>query len=452
MAGDRPTVNYADFCIAIDPQRTLNYGDKNDRLCYVDFTPIRGDKMIRKLKNRIITYGDKRTCSLFMGHVGCGKSTELLRLKKELENDKFFVIYFKGDDYLDKSDISIAGVLFVIAGQVARSLEKEISPVSGKLQQLVLDFRDTLFTEFTVEAQAEIVGQKVAIDSAKKELKLSTIFGDLTMRAKNDPKWRTRLNDYVTPQLTPLIEGINKDLIRPGIEQLKVMGYRGLTIIIDNLDRIDNRSLASGRSSQELLFIDKAEDLASLDCHTVYTMPLRLRFSGDFGGLKNRFSFKPECLPMVPTMTPDGDVLTEGIEKLKQMVFARVLPGLSEEERVDQALNIFESEELLERVCRVSGGHIRGLFRLLLQWAEEEMLLPLTKESLEEVIGEEAREMQFRISEEEWALLRRVHRSKEVSEELQYQKLIRTQKVFEYSYSKRTWFDVNPILLEGDKL
>ncbi len=452
MAEHSPSINYADFCIAVDPQRTLNFGDEGDRLCYIDFTPIRGDKVIRKLKSRIMTHRDKGTCSLFMGHVGCGKSTELLRLKKELEQEKFFVVYFKGDDYLDKSDVSIAGVLFVIAGQVSQALEQTISPVSGRLQQLVLGFRDTLFTELEVEAQAKLGGQKLGVDSGKKELKLSTIFGDLTMRAKNDPKWRTRLNDYVTPQLTQLIYGINNDLIRPGIEQLKEMGYRGLTIIIDNLDRVDDRPSASGRSKQELLFLDKAEDLASLDCHTVYTMPLRLRFSNEFGALKNRFSFKPECLPMVPTMTREGNVLKEGIDKLKQMVLARALPSLSEEERMDRVSEIFENEDVLERLCRASGGHVRELFRLLLQWAEEETGLPLTTDSLKEVIDEEAREMQLRISAAEWALLRQVHESKEVSDELEYQQLIHTQMVFEYSYGRGPWFDVHPLLLEGDKL
>ena len=451
MATDS-SLDYGAFFRAINPSKTLDISKESDRRYYIDFTKVRGDKVIRKLKHRIVTLSDEATCSLFTGHIGCGKSTELLRLKKELEEDKFFVVYFMGNEYLDTSDVAIVDVLLAIAGQITQELEQKLPPIAEGLQKFLLDVRNVLLTEVEVQAETKIAGQGIGVDSETGEVRLSTTIGDLTVKAKNDPTWRSRLNDFMTPRLPQLIDGINNDLIRPGIERLRELGYKGLVTIIDNLDRVDNRAGASGRSKQEMLFIDKGEELSSLACHTVYTMPLSLRFSDEFNALQQRFIHKPECLPMVPVMTPDGDGVPVGVDKLKQMILARAFPGLSPEEQQEQVLEIFESEAVFEQLCRVGGGHVRDLLRLLVQWAEEEMELPLTEESLEIVITEAANDMGLAISEEEWELLRQVRASKELSDEVAYQKLIRSRIVFEYYHKRRSWFDVNPLLLELGKL
>ena len=449
MAADSPGIDYGAFFRAINPSKTLDISKPSDRQYYIDFTQVRGDKVIKKLKNRIVRLSpDEPTCSLFTGHIGCGKSTELLRLKKELEEEGFFVVYFMGDDYLDTADVDIIDVLLAIAGQITRELEGEIPPVAEGLRKFLLNVRDVLLTEIEVKAEAKFGDQKLGADSETGEVKLSTVFGDLTMKAKNDPSWRSRLNQFMGPQLNKLIEGINNDLIRPGIEQLKGVGYKGLVAIIDNLDRVDNRIKASGRSQQEYLFVDKGEALTSLACHTVYTMPLALRFSNEFAALKQRFVYKPECLPMVRVLTPDGERIPAGIDRLKQMVLARAFPSLTEEERLGRSLELFEDEAVFDRLCQISGGHVRDLLKLLVQWVEEEMDLPLTAESLEEAIAELANEMRLMVSEKEWALLRQVQASKEVSDEVGYQQLIRSRMVFEYCDRKQSWFDVNPVLLE----
>jgi len=74
------------FYRACNPARTLDYSDPEDRRYYIDFTEVRSGNMIRELM-RTITFSDDPTCQLFSGHIGCGKSTELLRLKAELQKE-----------------------------------------------------------------------------------------------------------------------------------------------------------------------------------------------------------------------------------------------------------------------------------------------------------------------------------------------------------------------------
>lgn len=91
-------------------------------------------------------------------------------------------------------------------------------------------------------------------------MSLSAGIGKITARAKNDATLRDRLNQFLGPQKNQLLEAINDDLLKPAIAQLQAQGQQGLVVIVDNLDRIDNRSKGMGRSQQEYLFIGYLSD------------------------------------------------------------------------------------------------------------------------------------------------------------------------------------------------
>jgi hypothetical protein len=94
-------------------------------------------------------------------------------------------------------------------------------------------------------------------------------------------------------------------------------------VIVDNLDRIDNTVKPWGRTQQEYLFVDQAEYLTKLNCHVIYTMPLALKFSNEYGTLTQRFPEEPKILPMVPVRWSDGRVHEKGLELMQQMILAR---------------------------------------------------------------------------------------------------------------------------------
>jgi len=216
-------------------------------------------------------------------------------------------------------------------------------------------------------------------------------------------------------------------------------------VIIDNLDRISNTPKYGTRPQQEYLFIDQGEFLNSLDCHIVYTMPLSLKFCDEYNVLTQRFE-PPNVLPMVTVQYANGQDCEAGLHLLEQMVLARAYPHLSEAERVQQSAEIFDFPDSLRRLCQISGGHVRDLLQLLNSWIQEEMSLPLSRDSLEAVIRSFRNEMTMQISDHEWALLRQVMERKQVRGDQEYQTLIRSRLVFEYRANHESWFDVNPIL------
>jgi predicted AAA+ superfamily ATPase len=73
---------------------------------YVDLDDVRGGKDTSEiLFNRIKYKQPSFSYQLFTGHRGCGKSTELLRLKEKLVANGFEVVYFESDQDLDINDV-----------------------------------------------------------------------------------------------------------------------------------------------------------------------------------------------------------------------------------------------------------------------------------------------------------------------------------------------------------
>lgn len=76
------------FYQVTDLGKTIVIANPEDKKYYIDFSSVRGGEIIGKLKQKITFFSpDEPTCVLFTGHIGCGKSTELLRLKTELEDE-----------------------------------------------------------------------------------------------------------------------------------------------------------------------------------------------------------------------------------------------------------------------------------------------------------------------------------------------------------------------------
>jgi len=445
-------VDLRKFFQATDPGKALAVDNPEDKKYYIDFSSVRGGAIIKKLKQKITFFSpDAPTCVLFTGHIGCGKSTELMRLRTELEQEGFHVVYFESSEDLEMTDVDISDVMLAIARRVSQSLDKLLLGEPSRLKELLQGAAKVLNSDVTgMKFKVPGVGD-VGVTSEKEKFSLAFGIGEITTKAKSDATLREKLNQYLGPQKTQLLEAINQELLEPAIASLKQQGKKGLVVIVDNLDRLDSRQKPFGRPQQEYLFVDQGEYLTKLNCHLVYTMPLALKFSSDYGNLTQRFE-EPRVLPMVPVQLGDGSECEAGMELLRQMILARAFPNLDEQERLNNITEIFDSPKTLDRLCRVSGGHVRDLLRLLNTWIMEEMELPLSGATLEAVVRSRRNEMTMPISDDEWELLRQVRQRKKVSGDQGYQTLIRSRLVFEYRDSGESWFDINPILAEAKEL
>lgn len=410
----------------------LVLGKAEDRKYYIDFSSVRGGNIIGELGRTITRLSpDKPTCQLFTGHIGCGKSTELQKLKAELEQQGFHAVYFESSQVLEMADVDVTDILLAIARSVTESLEAvQIKLKPGYFVNLFREVGEILQTP--VELSGEF-----SLGIAK-----------ISAKTKDSPKLRSQLRQYLEPRTSGILEAINKEILAPATERLKQQGKKGLVVIVDNLDRLDNSVKPMGSTQPVYLFVDRGEQLNQLHCHVVYTIPLFLIFSNVLGRLTNRFGRDPKVLPMVPVQLRQGGECKEGMALLQQMVLARAFPDKTEVERINSISEVFDSPETLARLCRMSGGHARQLLVLLLSCLEQDDP-PLSRDCIERVIRKRRNELSLAITQHEWELLQEVARHKTLRGEEGYHTLVRDMFVFEYRDSEGSWFDVNPILAEG---
>ncbi|MBW4513221.1 MAG: KAP family NTPase [Scytonematopsis contorta HA4267-MV1] len=435
----RTTLDLQRFYQACNPSKTLDMGNASDSQYYIDFSDVRGCKIVEELERTIVRISpNEPTCQLFTGHIGCGKSTELQRLKTELEYEGFHVVYFESSQDLDMADIDISDILLSIARQVSASLEEiGIKQKPGFFANLFQEIGDFLQTPIELSAEAE----------------LSLGIAKISAKTKDSPQLRTQLRQYLEPRTNSVLQAINEELLERSIQQLKQRGKKGLVVIVDNLDRVDMRTLASGRSQPEYLFIDRGEQLRRLKCHVVYTIPLALIFSNEYERLKNRLGggIAPKVLPMVLVRQRDGIDYEAGMSLLRQLVLARAFPEASWNARPGLIPELFDHPETLNRLCRVSGGHIRNLLGLLYSCLQRQDP-PFSRESLEAVIKDYRDDLLLAIDDNVWGLLYEVVNQQTVKGESDYQILLRSMFVFEYRDKVGRWFGISPALAETEQV
>ncbi|MCG8365199.1 MAG: ATP-binding protein [Pseudanabaenales cyanobacterium] len=423
------------FYQACNPSKKLVAGNPEDRKYYIDFSTVRGSNIVRELGRTITRLSPNTpTCQLFTGHIGCGKSTELLQLKAELEQSGFHVVYFESSEDLDLADVDVTDILLAIARKVSESLEA--ADIRLKPAYFV-----SLFKEIS-----EILKTPIEITNVQFSVGIASI----TAKTKDSPKLRGQLRQYMEPRTNSILDAINRELLGPATQALQQKNRKGLVVLIDNLDRLDNSVKPSGQTQPAYLFLDRGEQLRKLNCHVVYTIPLVLVFSNDLGLITNRFGVDPKVLPMVPVRSPDGGQCEQGLALLRQMVLARAFPDLNMYQRLEQVAEVFDRVETLNRLCAISGGHVRNLLVLLYRCLQRQDP-PLSRDCLEGVIRQRRSELILAVTEDEMNLLRQVAQHKNVRGEEGYQILLRSMFVFEYKNDQGNWFDINPILAEASE-
>jgi hypothetical protein len=306
-------------------------------------------------------------------------------------------------------------------------------------------------TEIELSAEGSVPGLGEIKASTEGELSLGFGLGKISAKAKNSPKFRSQLRQYLEPRTDGILDAINQELLEPAIQELKKQGKTGLVVIVDSLDRVDNTLKPTGRLQPEYLFVDRGEQLKQLNCHVVYTIPLVLIFSNEWGRLRNRFGVDPKLLPMVRVRSRDDSECKHGMELLRQMVLARAFPDVLPAQRLQFITEVFDSSETLDRLCLVSGGHPRNLLGLMYGCLQQQDP-PFSRECLEEIIRRQRDALVRAVDDDEWELLRQVGHNQMVRGEDEYQTLLRSLFVFEYQDDQGGWFRINPILGEAKQL
>ncbi|HEY9662141.1 MAG TPA: ATP-binding protein, partial [Allocoleopsis sp.] len=377
-----------------------------------------------------------RTCQLYSGHRGAGKSTELLRLKKHLEEQGCFVIYFAAvgeEEDVDPEDAEYTDILIACTRYLLEGLRiADASPVLNWFRDRLKAMKELGMTEI----QPEKLNIELGIEAFSK---LST-----TIRAV--PSERQKIRNLVNPHTVTLLKALN-EFIEDAKKKLPP-GKTKLVVIVDNLDRIVPVHLEGGRNNHDEIFLERSGQLRGLNCHLIYTIPISMVHSNRASDLQTSYGCNPCLLPMVMVQTPDGKVEPCGLQIMKQLIVKRVQPFLPNASLEDQ---VFESADVLERLCLMSGGHMRELFLMLKAAVNRTQQLPISGKAVQRAITETRDTYRRTPERHQWEILAKVAKKHRIENDQSYRDLMFRRCILEYRYfdqdgEMQPWYDVHPLI------
>lgn len=401
---------------ACNPRLVIPADDPNHY--YVDCWEVRGGGAINRVE-RLIRSSSTSTHQLITGHTGCGKSTEILRLKAELEKEKngnkFKTLFFDADKKLDMSNVVFVDILLAL-GEQLESLEKELEIKSfpswnrmvDELRKLIQD------SEFTFK-----IGLLSIKSGGDKRKELRNVFGNY---------------------LAQIVKRINEVIVELR-DCVKKQGYKDLVFIIDNLEKIiPIEQDKHGKTNHESIFVDKASLLTDLDIHLLLTVPLSLcHLSLSASRLGSLYDGEPTVIPMIKIWDRKSNrAYDKGINILKEILARRI-----------QLDKIFDSEDTVLEICRKSGGAVRDLLRIVRTaslYCDEK---PITMKEANHTIKEISNGYN-RVVGRFLDVLKYVNNNKQFQNDVDLgmkKAALHELYVLEY-YNGEQWYDVHPIIRE----
>ncbi|CAA6804817.1 MAG: Unknown protein [uncultured Thiotrichaceae bacterium] len=404
-----------------DPEQPLTADDER----YVDLAESRGTPQIARSITRNISRSNNDTYLqlLFTGHRGSGKTTELFRLKRELENHKFFTIYLDIEETIDLGSLSYLDVLIAIAKQVQISLHEADMPIS----EVLLDSIATWFAERIIVDDTQTAHEAKISTKAEAGIKIPffKLFADLTANIKAASSRRETIRINLKREISVFIQKLNT-LIGEARQTVQNNNYKDLVIIVDGLEKMHYELNEEGQSSHSELFVRHAEQLRSPACHIIYTVPVSLAYNqnlgADFDDIK--------VLPMVKTNE-------RGIQQLVNVV----------EQRVDIGA-VFETRELLEELARTSGGVVRDLMRLIRMSTDTDSE-KISQKEISDAINTLKKQYDRLIRNDDIENFKQIVQTRRVQADESFSRLLNLRLILEYENGER-WASLHPVIHEID--
>lgn len=289
---------------------------------------------------RKIEWTGGESVQLLSGFRGTGKSTELRRLRRRLEQVGYLVFLCDIEDYLNLSlPVDVSDFLMAVVGLFGEAANQ--GGVDTHLPQTPI---------------WERLGG--LLKSAGEEFCASIKAGPITLKAnlKSDPAFKQRLQKHMAGHLGTLVEEVHS-FFTDSVKALKSSRGKGceVVLLLDSVEHIRGTSVNAQavQSSVETLFASHAERLRLPHVHVVYTVPpyLKARYA-NLGSL-----YEPGGIQLLPAFKlrgKDGEPLPNSYGVMEKLVSAR-----------GDWQRLLGDRHQLERLIRYSGGHLRDLLRLL---------------------------------------------------------------------------------------
>ena len=368
-----------------------------------------------------------KSAYLLLGHIGCGKSTELNELKKKLKKEDYLVedINFKKE--IDMVSPTVWDLLLLITEKLLRIADEINCDIDDyTLNSLLGCFTEREETrEFVEEAGFSLDGGvKVGSSWLKTFIEL---FVNLSAEVKVGDTTRTVIREVVKRRASTWIKYVNQiaDVIAD-----RNSGKRPV-LIVEDVDKMDPERAKD-------LFIDNARTLSDMSFHIIYTFPISLSYDPVFKSIQGYYS--DIILPMIKIKNPDNSVYEDGIEAIRTIIEKR------------SSLGLF-SEGVTDLLIKKTGGSLRDLFKAIIRAgdrAENRGNSSIDLDDAKWALSDLRNSLTKMIQKDDYPLLNSLLEPKnrtQIDKTEHLLKMMQAQVVLEYHNGKR-WQDVHPLVTD----
>ncbi len=358
---------------------------------------------------------------LLIGHLGCGKSTEINKLVDTLENNNYTVFKIEALEQFDANNVDYVDLIINIILSLLNKCEEQKIDISSSLRNALYKSmgKTTTINNYSTEASSEINAGASAEFSIPWLLKF---FSNLTSSIKFSAETGNEVRTELKPRVELIITSIN--LI---IAEIKEKTANSILLIVDGLEKCN---LANTRK----LFIEGSAALASIEIGMLLCCPIGIMRSVDANLIKSFFSY--EYMPMIKIKKYDGTENEVGIEALKNMVYKRV------------AESCFDGDSLKYIILK-SGGSLRQLCTYIPDIAFDcylEGLFVITEAMCERYFKRIRSDIFLYVENKLHAQLKEIYEGPcKTINNPEYAELLYSGAVYEYNGTDK-WCDLNPLL------
>ena len=353
---------------------------------------------------------------LFSGPPGCGKSTELAKLKEMLKKD-FHIIIFSVKEITNTFRIDLDSMLFHILKKVAdKAKEENLSIYTEKLEKVISSGIDR-DSDIELASAAKdgngiesVLDDILSEDEQKEGLGYGSILGPV-FRRPFKPRADALLN-LINDTVWDLEEKTKKDVL----------------VLVTDMDKLKLGNVYGLLTSSSLY-------LTKIQCFAVYTFPVQLKYRTDFIEIYRNFNgvyYLPNFSSYNRLGLPDENVQ----KKMRDIITTRIQTKLIYDDAVDL-------------IVQFSGGIVFELINLVRQCCVVSLMEKI--KFIDDEIVNEAAERIRRVyrtvySAEELKLLLQIRQNKQFINTDASKQLFRQLSFTEYGTGDDVWYDVAPLL------